>query len=88
MAMFNDFGLTEEQKMMRDSLLRLAARTLPAEKIRELDRQSGWPHEAYQALAKAGCDSAGHDLAGHQAELAEIHNRVADYAIKPRGISG
>ena len=54
MAMFNDFGLTDEQKMMRESLLRLAARHLSAEKIRELDRESGWPHEAYQALAKAG----------------------------------
>ena len=54
MAMFNDFGLTDEQKMMRESLLRLAARTLPAEKIRALDRESGWPHEAYQALAQSG----------------------------------
>jgi len=54
MPMLNEFGLTEEQKMMRESLLRLATRTLPVEKIRELDRDGGWPAEAYQALAKAG----------------------------------
>lgn len=54
MPMLHDFGLTEEQKMMRESLLRLATKTLPVEKIRELDRDGGWPTEAYQALAKAG----------------------------------
>jgi len=52
--MLHDFGLTEEQKMMRESLLRLATKTLPVERIRELDRDGGWPTEAYQALAKAG----------------------------------
>lgn len=54
MPLFHDFGFSEEQKMMRESLLRLAAKTLPVEKIRELDRDGGWPAEAYQALAKAG----------------------------------
>jgi len=54
MPLFHDFGFTEEQKMMRESLLRLATKTLPIEKIRELDRDGGWPTEAYQALAKAG----------------------------------
>ncbi|HLS55096.1 MAG TPA: acyl-CoA dehydrogenase family protein [Zeimonas sp.] len=54
MPMLHDFGLTEEQKMMRESLLRLATKTLPVERIRELDRDGGWPTEAYQALAKAG----------------------------------
>ena len=54
MPMFSDFGFTDEQKMMRESLLRLAARHLPPEAIRELDRTGGWPREAYQALAKAG----------------------------------
>ena len=54
MALFTDFGYTDEQKMMRESLLRLAADTLPPERIRALDREGAWPHEAYQALAKAG----------------------------------
>ncbi|MGI6855112.1 acyl-CoA dehydrogenase family protein [Mesorhizobium sp. 1B3] len=54
MPLFNDFGFTDEQKMLRESLLTLAQRHLPAERIRELDRDSGWPKEAYQALAKDG----------------------------------
>lgn len=54
MPLFNDFGFTDEQKMMRQSLLNLAERHLPPEKIRELDRDSGWPKEAYKALAKDG----------------------------------
>lgn len=54
MPLFNDFGFTEEQKMMRQSLLGLAERHLPPEKIRELDRDSAWPKDAYKALAKAG----------------------------------
>ena len=54
MAMFSDFGFTEEQRMMRESLLRLAARHLPPERIRELDRSGGWPKDAYQAMARDG----------------------------------
>lgn len=54
MPLFNDFGFTEEQKMMRQSLLNLAERHLPPEKIRELDRDSAWPKEAYKALARDG----------------------------------
>ena len=54
MPMFHDFGLTDEQRMMRESLLKLAARHLPTERIRELDRTGGWPTEAYQALARDG----------------------------------
>lgn len=54
MPLFNDFGFTDEQKMLRQSLLSLAERHLPIERIREIDRDSGWPREAYQALAKDG----------------------------------
>ncbi len=54
MPLFNDFGFTDEQKMMRQSLLGLAERHLPQEKVRELDRTGGWPKEAYKELAKAG----------------------------------
>ena len=54
MPLFNDFGFTDEQKMMRESLLALAERHLPATRIRELDRDNGWPTEAYKALARAG----------------------------------
>ncbi len=54
MPLFNDFGFTDEQKMMRQSLLKLAERALPPARIRELDRTNGWPTEAYRALAKDG----------------------------------
>jgi alkylation response protein AidB-like acyl-CoA dehydrogenase len=54
MPMFHSFGFTDEQKLMRDSLLELAEGVLPADKIRELDRTGGWPTEAYQALARNG----------------------------------
>lgn len=43
-----------EQKMMRESLLKLAAKELPADKIRSMDEESGWPQEAYQAMARDG----------------------------------
>ncbi|MDP3137543.1 MAG: acyl-CoA dehydrogenase family protein [Burkholderiaceae bacterium] len=52
MPMFHTFGFTEEQVMIRESLLKLCAGVLPPEKIRDLDENDGWPHEAYQALAK------------------------------------
>jgi len=54
MPLFNDFGFTDEQKLMRQSLLALAEAHLPVEKIRTLDREGGWPTEAYQAMAKGG----------------------------------
>lgn len=54
MPMLTDFGFTYEQKMMRESLLRLAQKELPAEKIRQLDEDGAWPREAYGALARAG----------------------------------
>ena len=54
MVLLNDFGLTDEQKLMRESLLTLAERVLPPERIREMDENREWPREAYQALAKDG----------------------------------
>lgn len=54
MPMLTDFGFTTEQKMMRESLLKLAQKELPVEKIRQLDEEGGWPKDAYDALAKAG----------------------------------
>lgn len=54
MALLTDFGYTSEQKMMRESLLKLAQKELPVEKIRQLDDEGLWPKQAYDALAKAG----------------------------------
>lgn len=54
MPMLTDYGFTPEQKMMRESLLKLAQKELPAEEIRRMDEEGGWPTQAYQAMAKAG----------------------------------
>jgi alkylation response protein AidB-like acyl-CoA dehydrogenase len=54
MPLLTDFGFTPEQKMMRESLLKLAQKELPPELIRKLDEEAGWPKAAYDAMAKAG----------------------------------
>lgn len=54
MTMFHEFGFTEEQKMMRRSLLQTMAKVMPPQRIRELDENHEWPHEAYKALAADG----------------------------------
>jgi alkylation response protein AidB-like acyl-CoA dehydrogenase len=51
---YKTFGFTEEQVMMRDSVLGLMQHVLPLEKIRELEANDGYPYEAYQALARDG----------------------------------
>ena len=48
------FGFTDEQKLLRESVLGTLARVLPPEKIRELDKAGEYPHEAIKALADAG----------------------------------
>ncbi|WP_454693467.1 acyl-CoA dehydrogenase family protein [Achromobacter aegrifaciens] len=48
------FGMTEQQRLIRESVLALLRETLPREKIAALDETSGFPFEAYDALAKAG----------------------------------
>lgn len=50
----NDFGLTPEQKVIRESVLALVEKALPREKIQEMDEARQFPFEAYDALAKAG----------------------------------
>ena len=48
------FGFTDEQKLMRESVLGLLGRVLPPERIRELDKAREFPFEAYQAMADEG----------------------------------
>ena len=54
MTDLDDFGLTEEQKLIRRNVAGLLARVLPAEEIRRLDEASEFPHAAFDALAEAG----------------------------------
>ncbi len=49
-----EFGLTEEQRMIRENVLPMLAEVFPRERVRELDEKYEFPFEAYQALAKGG----------------------------------
>lgn len=51
---YKTFGFSEQQVIMRDSLLGLLSRVLPDEKIEELEAGDLYPEEAYRALAEAG----------------------------------
>ncbi|MDP3857094.1 MAG: acyl-CoA dehydrogenase family protein [Stagnimonas sp.] len=51
---WNTFGFSEQQQIIRDSVLDLLQRVMPPEKIRELDREGEFPFDAYRALADAG----------------------------------
>ena len=53
-GLVNTAGLSEEQVMIRDSVLDILHRTLPLDSIRELDENRQFPEEAYQALAASG----------------------------------
>jgi len=54
MSLINTVGLTEDQRMMREGVLDLLNRHLPWEKVRKMDENREFPHEAYEALADAG----------------------------------
>jgi alkylation response protein AidB-like acyl-CoA dehydrogenase len=54
METVNLYGLTDEQRMIRESVLDLLARVLPREKIKAMDKSGEFPFESYQALADAG----------------------------------
>ena len=49
-----DFGFTEEQDMLRDSVIKLMAKHAPPEALRKWDRERKYPEEVYQAWADAG----------------------------------
>ena len=51
---YKTFGFSEEQILMRDSILGLLGRALPAEKMLEFDKTSSFPEEAFQAVAADG----------------------------------
>ena len=51
---YKTFGFTDEQRLMRDSLLGLLERALPPERIRALEASGDDPADAYGALAEGG----------------------------------
>lgn len=59
----SEFGLSDEQKMIRRTVLPMLAEVLPRDKIRQLDEAYEFPHEAYQALAAGGWMGLPHESA-------------------------
>ncbi len=55
------FGLTEHQRMIRDSVLPLVEKALPRERVRQMDDAREFPFEAYAALARAGWLGLAHE---------------------------
>ena len=49
-----DFDLTEEQEMLRDTVVKLMQRHAPPEALRRWDRERTFPEELYAAWAEAG----------------------------------
>ncbi len=49
-----EWGLTEEQRLIRENVLNLLEKVLPRKRVMELDEAEQFPAEAYQALADAG----------------------------------
>src|SRR5262245_40679837 len=49
-----DFGFTDEQNMLRDSVRKLMDRVATVDYVRRLDREQAYPYELYAAWAEAG----------------------------------
>ncbi len=49
-----DFGFTDEQNLLRESVRRLMQKHAPPEYVRQHDRERIYPEELYQACAEAG----------------------------------
>jgi alkylation response protein AidB-like acyl-CoA dehydrogenase len=49
-----DFGFTDEQTMLRDSVKKLMDKHAPPEYIRRLEREQAYPYELYDEWIKAG----------------------------------
>ncbi len=49
-----DFTFTEEQEMLRDSVIKLMAKHAPPAALRNWDRERAFPEDLYQAWAEAG----------------------------------
>jgi alkylation response protein AidB-like acyl-CoA dehydrogenase len=49
-----DFGFTEEQRMLRESVRKLVQKHASPEYVRQHDRERTYPEELYQACAEAG----------------------------------
>lgn len=50
----SDFGFTEEQRLLRDSVRKLMDRHAPPDTVARLDREQAYPYELYDAWVEAG----------------------------------
>jgi len=77
-----DFGFTEEQKMLRDSVRKLMDKHASPEYIRRLEREQAYPYELYDEWIKAGIlampfpESYG-GLGGNAIDLAIVTEEIA-----------
>ena len=86
-------GFSDEQKLLRESVLGTLERVLPAEKIRELDKAGEYPAEACKALAEAGVNGIVYPtefggLGGSYKDLAVLGEalRAAGFTPAPQGL--
>ena len=49
-----DFGFSDEQRMLRDTVRKLMQKHAPPEYVRQHDRERTYPEELFQAFAEAG----------------------------------
>jgi alkylation response protein AidB-like acyl-CoA dehydrogenase len=49
-----DFGFSEEQRLLRESVRKLMAKHAPPQTVRRLDRERTYPEELYRAWVEAG----------------------------------
>jgi alkylation response protein AidB-like acyl-CoA dehydrogenase len=49
-----DFSLTDEQKLLRESVTTLMARVAKVEQVRDYDRHQTFPYDLYDAWVEAG----------------------------------
>ena len=49
-----DFGFSDEQRMLRDTVRKLLQKHAPPEYVRKHDRERTYPEELFQACAEAG----------------------------------
>ncbi len=85
-----DYGFSDEQKMLRESVRKLMDRHAPPDYIRKLDKEQAYPYELYDEWVKAGLLSmpfpeAYGGLGGSTVDLAiisyELSYRSADLSM-------
>src|SRR5436305_14526333 len=80
------FGLTSEQKLLRDSARKLHEKHGSRDYLRRLERENRYPYELYQAWVDAGLFGVAFPekyggSGGSVADLAVVGDEIADCSI-------